>query len=149
MKNDIIYFGFLSITILLYYQFYKLKSLIYNSILNVLFAFLIILLSMKVKFNNHFLKFLNLHSFSIYLLLKISNDTSLQKKNIFKQNNFIQISFEFTAIIFLACLFDKHTIFINTIFSSNPIKDKIFGYNIIKTINIKNKSNLLLANDKV
>ena len=28
MKNDIIYFGFLSITILLYYHFYKLKSLI-------------------------------------------------------------------------------------------------------------------------
>lgn len=71
MKNDIIYFGFLSITILLYYHFYKLKSLIYNSILNVLFAFLIILLSMKVKFNNNFLKFLNLHSFSIYLLQKL------------------------------------------------------------------------------
>ena len=71
------------------------------------------------------------------------------KKNIFKQNNFIQISFEFTAIIFLACLFDKYTIFINTIFSSNPIKDKIFGCDIVKTINIKNKSNLLLANDKV
>ena len=51
--------------------------------------------------------------------------------------------------MFLACLFDKHTIFINTTFSSNPIKDKIFGYNIIKTINIKNKSNLLLVNDKV
>ena len=72
MKNDIIYFRFLSITILLlYYHFYKLKSLIYNSILNVLFAFLIILLSMKVKFNNNFLKFLNLHSFSIYLLQKL------------------------------------------------------------------------------
>jgi len=28
MKNDIIYFGFLSITILLYFHFYKLKSLI-------------------------------------------------------------------------------------------------------------------------
>ena len=65
MKNDIIYFGFLSITILLYYHFYN------NSILNALFAFLIILLSMKVKFNNHFLKFLNLHSFSIYLLQKL------------------------------------------------------------------------------
>ena len=71
------------------------------------------------------------------------------KKNIFKQNNFIQISFEFTAIIFLACLFDKYTIFINTIFSSNPIKDIMLGCNIIKTINIKNKSNFLLANDKV
>ena len=69
------------------------------------------------------------------------------KKNIFKQNNFIQISFEFIAIIFLAYLFDKYTIFINTIFSSNPIKNKIYGYNIIKTI--KNKSNFLLANDKV
>ena len=51
--------------------------------------------------------------------------------------------------MFLACLFDKYTIFINTIFSSNPIKDKIFGCDIVKTINIKNKSNLLLANDKV
>ena len=80
---------------------------------------------------------------------KISNDTSSQKKNISKQNNFIQISFEFTAIIILACLFDKYTIFINTIFSSNPIKNKTYGHNIIKNINIKNKSNLLLANDKV
>ena len=82
MKNDIIYFGFLSITILLYYQFYKLKSLIYNSILNELFAFLIInLLSMKVKFNNHFLKFLNLHSFSIYLLQKLVMIPVYKKKH--------------------------------------------------------------------
>ena len=81
MKNDIIYFGFLSITILLYYHFYKLKSLIYNSILNALFAFLIILLSMKVKFNNHFLKFLNLHSFSIYLLQKLVMIRAYKKKH--------------------------------------------------------------------
>ena len=104
---------------------------------------------MKVKFNNNFLKFLNLHSFSIYLLQKLVMIPAYKKKNIFKQNNFIQISFEFTAIIILACLFDKHTIFINTIFSSNPIKNKTYGHNITKTINIKNKSNLLLANDKV
>ena len=71
MKNDIIYFGFLSITILLYY----------NSILNVLFAFLIILLSMKVKFNDDFLKFLNLHSFSIYLLLKLVMIPVYKKKH--------------------------------------------------------------------
>ena len=51
--------------------------------------------------------------------------------------------------MFLACLFDKYTIFINAIFSSNPIKDIMFGCNIVKTINIKNKSNLILANDKV
>ena len=50
--------------------------------------------------------------------------------------------------MFLACLFDKYTIFINTIFSSNPIKNKTYGHNIIKNINIKNKSNFLSANDK-
>ena len=53
-------------------QFYYITIFInYNSILNVLFAFLIILLSMKVKFNNNFLKFLNSHSFSICLLQKL------------------------------------------------------------------------------
>ena len=41
------------------------------------FAFLIILLSMKVKFNDNFLKFLNLHSFFYLSFTKISNDTSL------------------------------------------------------------------------
>ena len=63
-------------------QFYYIIIFInYNSILNVLFAFLIILLSMKVKFNDNFLKFLNLHSFSIYLLQKLVMIPVYKKKH--------------------------------------------------------------------
>ena len=137
MNNDIIYFGFTSIIIFLYYYFYKINSLIYNSILNVLFALLVVLISMKIKFKNNFLNFLNLHSFSIYLLQKLII-ILVFKKNIFKNNNFIQISFEFTSIIFLACLFDKHTQFINRLFSSGRKRSQKFGYNIIKTMYLIN-----------
>ena len=63
-------------------QFYYITIFInYNSILNALFAFLIILLSMKVKFNDNFLKFLNLHSFSIYLLQKLVMIPVYKKKH--------------------------------------------------------------------
>ena len=49
MKNDIIYFGFFSLLILLYfYNFKKNNNIFNNSMDNVLFTFLIIILSMKI-----------------------------------------------------------------------------------------------------
>ena len=114
MKNDICYFGIISITIMIYYKFFEIKYLINECIKNALFAIITVLISMKVKFNNDLLKFLNLHSFSIYLLQRLVMMIT-SYKNIFKDNNFIQLSLEFSSIFFIASLFDKYTTFIDNI----------------------------------
>ena len=118
LKNDIYYYGIVSSTILIYYNFFTVKlSLIGISIKNVLFAILIIFISSKVRFNNSFLRFLNLHSFSIYLLQRVVMSI-VSKKRIFIHSDFFQISFEFTSIFFIASLFDKYTTFIDKLFKS-------------------------------
>ena len=71
MKNDISYFGCISIIIIIYYKVLMINRIIFISIRNALFALLIVLISMKVKFNNNFLIFLNSHSFSIYLFQRL------------------------------------------------------------------------------
>ena len=116
LKNDIYYFGVLSTTILIYYNLFQSKlSLIDISIKNVLFAILIIFISIKVRFNNAFLRFLNSHSFSIYLLQRLVMSI-VSRKRIFIQSDFFQISFEITTIFFIASLFDKYTTFIDILF---------------------------------
>lgn len=71
MKNDINYYITISISIFWYHRFFIKYSLIGNSIRNFLFVLIIVLISVKVKFNNDFLIFLNSHSYSIYLLQKL------------------------------------------------------------------------------
>jgi len=128
MKNDIQYFLFVSITIFLFYKILLIQNLICISITNSLFSVIIIFISMKMKFNNELLKFLNFHSYSIYLLQRLVL-WIVYKKQIFINSSFIQISFEFTSIFFIATLFDKYTAFI----------DKFF-----KRISNKNKSNIYI-----
>ena len=118
MKSDIFYFGIISIIILIYYKLNRINNLIHLSIKNSLFALLVVLISIKVQFNNVFLKFLNSHSYSIYLLQRLVLWV-VSHKRIFINNNFIQIAFEFSSIFFIASIFDKYTIFIDKIFKRN------------------------------
>ena len=116
LENDIYYYGVISITILIYFKFFfQISSLISISIKNALFALLIVFISIKVKFNNEFLRFLNSHSFSIYLLQRLVM-SFVQRKMIFNSSDFFKISFEFTSIFFIASFFDKYTICIDQFF---------------------------------
>ena len=112
MNNDISYFSIISVIIYIYNKCFNLIDLINISINNFLFAVLIILITLKVKFINDFLIFCNSHSFSIYLLQRLVL-WIVYKKNIFANNDFIRVSFEFTSIFVIASLFDKYTIFID------------------------------------
>ena len=128
LVNDVNYFGVVSMTILIYYKFFSKFSLISRSIKNVLFALLIVFISIKVKFNNAFLKFLNSHSFSIYLLQRLVMSI-VKRKRIFNHSDFFQISFEFATIFFIASFFDKYTSFIDKLFKGkydiNKTKTKL------------------------
>jgi hypothetical protein len=110
MKNDICYFLITSIIIIIYYKFHRFNTIIYISIRNSIFSLIIILISIKVKINNDFLIFINSHSFSIYLLQRLVFWIDFRKK-IFVNSDFIQMSFEFTTILFMASLFDKYILF--------------------------------------
>ena len=130
------YFGFTSCIIFIYSKIFIIDKVINISIKNVLFALLVVLISIKVQFNNVFLKFLNSHSYSIYLLQRLVM-WIVYRKRIFKNNNFIQISFEFTSIFFIASLFDKYTIFIDLFFKRNKTTLKNDKYIFVKNINIQ------------
>jgi len=111
MKNDIRYFGITSLLILIYYKVFYSNNILYICEKNAIFALLIVIISMKVKINNDFLNFLGNHSYSIYLLQKIVI-LIVYKKQIFKNSDFIRISFELTSIFFISALFDKNIMYI-------------------------------------
>ena len=108
MKDDSYYFTIISSIIVIYFYFYinKFKGLLYILMINCFFCFIVIFISMKIRFNNEFLIFLNSHSFSIYLLQRVIMNF-IRHKKYFENHEFIRLSFEFTAIISLSCLFDK------------------------------------------
>ena len=142
MKNDIFYFGILSIIILSFYESSRINNLFFVLITNAIFALLVVVITIKIKFKNDFLKFLNSHSYSIYLLQRLIMMIIFEKK-IFMDSVFVQIFFEFSSIFFIASLFDKYTVFFNKIFKAkaNVIsknnyvrKDKI-NYNHFKDKN--------------
>ena len=110
MKDDLYYFSFTSLMITVYYYFYVnlFKNLLSYLLSNCFFCLIIIIISMKIKFYNHFLIFLNSHSFSIYLLQRIIMSFISYKKYL-KNNEFIRLFLEFIAIISLSCLFDKYS----------------------------------------
>ena len=129
LKNDIYYYGIISTIIFIYFKYFNEKFGLLNiSIKNALFAILIVFISIKIKFNNTFLKFLNSHSFSIYLLQRLVM-SFVHRKKIFNKSDFFRISFEFTSIFFIASLFDKYTTFIeklvNIKYNKNVIKNFI------------------------
>ena len=122
IKNDIHYFGSLSIFVLAYYYFiYKPINIFFASIINLLFCLIIIMISMKVKFQNEFLKLLNNHSFSIYLLQRVVMNVIYRYK-FFETSLFIRFIFIFISILFLASIFDKYSILINKLFDKKKNK---------------------------
>lgn len=120
MKNDIYYFMCISIVIFFYYKTFMINNFISISLKNALFSIIIVLISMKVQFNNNFLKFLNSHSYSIYLLQRLVM-LIVYKIQVFRKSDFIQISFEFALIFFIASCFDKHTSFIDKLIKNKQI----------------------------
>ena len=112
IKSDIYYFFIVSALITFYSKVFIYHNLINLSARNSCFSLLVVLISMKIKFNNEFLLFLNSHSYSIYLLHRIVI-SFVKRKNYLNNCEFIKISFEFTFIFFLSSLFDKYTIFMN------------------------------------
>lgn len=71
MKNDIRYLVAVSAIICIYYNFNNTRTIIKRSFWNLSFALLVILISMKIRIKNEFLKFLNDHSYSIYLFQRL------------------------------------------------------------------------------
>ena len=124
MKNDICYFATTTIFIFIYYKFCLKENILDISIKNALFSILVIIISIKVKVNNEFLTNLNSHSFSIYLLQRLVF-WIVYRKRIFINCNFIQVSFEFTTIFFIASIFDKYTYFIDRFFKKTKKIDNI------------------------
>ena len=102
MKNDIIYLLSLSFLIAIYYYFYiyTIKTIWIFLFLNCFFSLIIVLISMKIRFNNEFLNLLNSHSFSIYLLQRIVMRL-IYFKQYFQNNELIGFFFEFILIILI------------------------------------------------
>ena len=145
MKNDISYFGFLSLIIIIYYYYYtyKRRSIIIVSITNILFSLIIIIITMKVRFNNDFLNLLNSHSYSIYLLQRVVMRIIYYKKYIL-HNELIRFFFEFITILFITSVFDKYTLFIDKYFKreSSEIKFSFKLENVEEKISIINFNNI-------
>ena len=141
MKNDIIYFGNISFFILIYnyYYNYQVKSILIVSITNSIFSFIIVFISIKIRFDNEFLNILNSHSYSIYLLQRIIM-RAIYFKQYFKESEFIRFFFEFTAILFISFLFDKYTAYIDKYFLINNLnKTKLYNKDEEKLKILNNK----------
>jgi peptidoglycan/LPS O-acetylase OafA/YrhL len=70
---------------------------------------------MKIQLKNDFLKFLNSHSYSIYLLQRIVF-MYFREKGILNNNTFIRFFFQFSLILLISCIFDRITIYIDILF---------------------------------
>ena len=99
MKNDILFYGFLSFTILIYYYFYiyEIKIIFIVSIINAIFSLIVVFITMKIRFDNEFLKLLNSHSYSIYLLQRAVM-IYISKKKYFESNEFIRFFLNFQQL---------------------------------------------------
>ena len=149
MKNDILYFGILSITILSFYRSSKIDNLFFVLIKNAIFALLVVFITMKIRLKNDFLKFLNSHSYSIYLLQRLIMMIIYEKK-IFIYSDFVQIFFEFSSIFFIASLFDRYTVFFNKIFKpkANAFpKNNYIQIDNINNIHFKDKNIILFTKE--
>ena len=143
MKNDIIYFGIISILILKYYKiyFYNKNNIYIISLKNGLFTICIILITMKIRFKNDFLFLLSSHSYNIYLLQRIVM-IYFYRKRFFQNNEFIGFCCEFIIVIFMAISFGKCTIFIDNFLKKNKkISIKCENFLISNTLNIKEFKN--------
>ena len=118
MKYDFPYFGILTSFSLMFYYFFinKHKSIFMHILMNGSFSIIVILMNMKVRFNNEFLKFLNVHSYSIYFLQRAVLATFYEQKYLQKyecMRQFLQLG----LIIFISTTFDYSTSFIDKSFN--------------------------------
>ena len=125
MRNDSSYFGILFIFVITYYYYYIHQSNIFMLMyLNGIFCIICVFISMKVRFDNEFLRFLNSHSFTIYLMQKVVLQTFFIKKYL-KKHGFIKIFVQFILILYISTTFDKYTKFIDNLFESKERKNKV------------------------
>ena len=73
---------------------------------------------MKVQFQNEFLMILSNHSYSIYLLQRVIMIFIYHHKY-FEKSSFIRFIFIFIVVLFMSCIFDKYTFFINELIMLN------------------------------
>jgi len=141
MFNDIIYLGLISIVTYFYYKYHlhpKEGLLLYRSIKNCIFCIIAVLLTVKIQLKNDFLKFLNSHSYSIYLLQRMVF-IYFRQKGILKNNSFIRFFYQFSLILLISSIFDRITIYIDILFkkSTNTNRKHINKKNdIIKMIEL-------------
>jgi peptidoglycan/LPS O-acetylase OafA/YrhL len=117
MKYDFSYFGILTFFSLIYCYFYisKNKSIFMHNYINGSFSIIVVLVNMKVKFDNEFLKFLNAHSYSIYLLQRVILAIFYEKKYL-ENYECMRILLQFSLIILISTTFDYSTSFIDKYF---------------------------------
>ena len=125
MANDILYFSNVSFFFFIFYYCRKINNnLLFLSLTNCIFSIMIVIISMKIRFSNAFLKLLNTHSYSIYLFQRIIM-IFVYKKKLFTKNDFIRIPFIFCSTLLISIFFDKHTGFVNRLFKLNICKYEI------------------------
>ena len=122
MKNDILYLLYFSFLILIYNYFYNKKyNIFFNLLQNALFSLVIVMISIKIRFGNEFLKLLNSHSYSIYLLQRVVM-IYVYRKRYFQYNEIIRFYFIFINILLLSSIFDRYTIFVDKFFKIKKVK---------------------------
>ena len=83
--------------------------------MNGTFCIIVVLMNMKIKFDNEFLKFLNVHSYSIYLLQRVILTTFDEKKYL-EEYECLRVFLQIILIILIASTFDYSTSFIDKYF---------------------------------
>jgi membrane-bound acyltransferase YfiQ involved in biofilm formation len=83
--------------------------------MNGTFCIIVVLMNMKVKFDNEFLKFLNVHSYSIYLLQRVIL-TTFEEKKYLEEYECLRVFLQIILIILIASTFDYSTSFIDKYF---------------------------------
>ena len=117
MKYDFVYFGIFAVFSFIFYYFYINKgvNLLMHNCMNGIFSLIVILITMKIRFDNEFLRFLNIHSYSIYFLQRVVLRT-FYEENYLIEHEFIRIILQIVLILFIATTFDYSTSFIDRFF---------------------------------
>ena len=109
------------------------------SITNSFFCLIVVFISLKIRFENEFLRLLNTHSFSIYLLQRLVMRFIYFKKY-FRFSNILRFFVEFILILLISIIFDTYTTFIDKILNKKIIEKPKVNFNIEeekKIINLK------------
>ena len=110
MKNDLSYFFILLLAIFLYGILYSRHgvNVWFYSGWAILFTILVMLLSLKIQFNNYFLQFLGNHIFSIYILQRLPMN-ALNHYGKIAMHPYLSFVLAFICTLFIALVFDRFT----------------------------------------